>query len=242
MDNCDYLEKVYLIDSYAKEFDARVEGIDGNMIKLDKTLFYPTGGGQSCDTGIMIAGSEIYNVVETKKDGEGVLHIIDRVPNFNSEQTVHGKIDWEKRYMHMKLHTAIHILNAIMETKKVGTITGGQIYDNKARVDFDMPGMNKDEAIRVIAEAQNIVDEGRKVYPKILEKKEALAIENLSRTEPGRKLLVNLDKVRVIVIEGVDMQMDGGTHVSNTKEVGKIKFVKYENKGSHNKRVEIALV
>lgn len=234
-------EKIYLTDAYAKEFDAVIVEKNGNALVLDRTVFYPTGGGQPCDTGTVTCNGIAYNVVETKKDGERVIHITDREADAKPGDKIHGAIDWDKRYMHMKLHTAIHLLDAVMEKRKAGSITGGQIYDDRARVDFDLPEMNREVAAKILEDTQKVIDEGRKVYPKILKKEEALGIENLSRTEPGRRLLESMEEVRVIVIEGFDMQMDGGTHVSNTKEVGKLVLAKFENKGSHNKRIEIAL-
>ncbi|MEM3227349.1 MAG: alanyl-tRNA editing protein [Candidatus Micrarchaeaceae archaeon] len=234
-------EKIYLNDAYVKEFDAKVREINGNTIVLDRTAFYPTGGGQPYDTGAIMRGNSIFKVIETKKDGETVLHILERPFDGAVGEAVHGVIDWERRYMHMRLHTAIHVIDAVMEKRKSGAITGGQIYDDRARVDFDMPEMDREKANAVLEEAQKVIDEGKKVYPKLLSKEDAIGVENLSRTEPGRKLMESLKEVRVIVIEGFDMQMDGGTHVSNTKEIGRLELAKYENKGSHNKRIEIKL-
>ncbi len=235
-------EKIYLEDAYAKEFDAAVVERKGNALILDRTVFYPTGGGQPCDTGVIESNGKTCKVIETKKDGEEVLHVIEGEADFNPGDSVHGRIDWERRYMHMRLHTAIHVLDAIMEKRNAGVITGSQIYDDRARVDFNLPEMNREVASKILEDTQKVIDEGKRVYPKVLKKEEALGIENLSRTEPGRKLLESLEEVRVIVIEGFDMQMDGGTHVSNTKEIGKLVLAKFENKGSHNKRIEITLL
>jgi misacylated tRNA(Ala) deacylase len=233
-------EKIYLSNSYVKEFDGTVESASGQAVILDKTAFFPGGGGQPADTGIIASEKGAFRVVEVKKDGEEVVHILDR-EGLSPGMKVHATLDWETRYMHMRLHTAIHIIDGVVEKRNQGSITGGQIYDDRARVDFDIPGMDRQTVEAIISEAQKIVDSGQKVYPKTFKKEEALTIENLSRTEPGRELMKQLDEIRVIVINGFDMQMDGGTHVSSTKEVGKITLFKYENKGSHNKRIEIKL-
>ncbi|MGC8647466.1 MAG: alanyl-tRNA editing protein [Candidatus Micrarchaeia archaeon] len=230
-------EKIFLTDSYAKELDAEITAIEGLEVKLDKTIFYPTGGGQPCDTGSIGA----FKVVEAKKDGDDVIHVLDVQPDFKVGDAVHCTIDWEKRYMHMRLHTALHIIDGVVEKKFQGRITGGQIYDDRARMDFDVPGLDRNKALEIIAEAQRIVDEGHKVSVRFLSKEEAAKIPNLARTEPGEDLLEKLDSVRIIDIEGFDFQLDGGTHVANTSEVGKIEMLKYENKGSHNKRIEIVL-
>ena len=234
-------EKIYLSEAYAKEFEGTVKVVSGPAVILDRTVFFPSGGGQPFDTGILTSEKGEFKVIETKKEGDDVVHILDHESGLLQGANVHGKIDWEKRYIHMRLHTAIHIIDGIVEKRNQGSITGGQIYDDRARVDFDIPGMDRQTVETMIGEAQKIVDAGYKVYPKTFMKEEALKMENLSRTEPGRELMRQLDEVRVIVIEGFDMQMDGGTHVSSTKEVGKISLFKYENKGSHNKRIEIKL-
>lgn len=235
------IEKIYLSDSYAKEFDSTINTISGTAVTLDRTAFFPGGGGQPFDTGVLASEGGTYKVVGMKKEGDSILHILDRVAGLPQGAKVHGTIDWEKRYMYMRLHTALHIIDGIVEKGYQGSITGGQIYDDRARMDFDIPGMDRQMVEAIIAGAQKVVDSGYKVYPKVFTREEALKMENLSRTEPGRELMQRLDEVRVIVIEGFDMQMDGGTHVSNTGEVGKMTLFKYENKGSHNKRIEIKL-
>ncbi|MCL4373556.1 MAG: alanyl-tRNA editing protein [Candidatus Marsarchaeota archaeon] len=229
--------KIYLSDSYVREIDAIITGVQGSTITLDKTIFYPTGGGQPCDTGII----GIYKVVDVKKDGDEVAHVLETGPGFGVGDTVHCAIDWDKRYMHMRLHTALHIIDGVVEKLYQGRITGGQIYDDRARMDFDVPGLDRAKAMEIMQSAQKIVSENHKVSAKLISKEEAKAIPNLARTEPGEDLLSKLDTVRIIDIEGFDFQLDGGTHVASTGEVGTIELTKYENKGSHNKRIEIML-
>jgi misacylated tRNA(Ala) deacylase len=141
----------------------------------------------------------------------------------------------------MKLHTALHIIDGVVEKMYSGKITGSQIYDDRARIDFDVPGLDKAKAQEIIDNSQKVVNDNHKVTVKFLTKSEASAIQNIARTAPGEELLNSLDRVRIIDIEGFDFQLDGGTHVAQTKEVGKINITKYENKGSHNKRIEIVL-
>ncbi|MCL4371914.1 alanyl-tRNA editing protein [Candidatus Marsarchaeota archaeon] len=235
-------EKIYLTDSYIKEFDAKIVEVRENGVILDRTAFYPTGGGQPCDTGALrLDSGSTYNVTETAKAGDEVIHILSSVSGLSNGMSVHGAIDWSKRYMHMRLHTMLHIIDGVVYKDYKGSITGGQIYDDKARMDFDVPGMTKETVMEIISAAQKIIDENHKVTPKVFSKEEAQSIKGLARTAPGEALLQTLDSIRVIDIEGFDFQSDGGTHVANTKEVGKIIFRKYENKGSHNKRVECSL-
>ncbi|MGC8652247.1 MAG: alanyl-tRNA editing protein [Candidatus Micrarchaeia archaeon] len=229
--------KIYLSDPYVLEINAAITGVQGNTITLDRTIFYPTGGGQPCDTGII----SNYKVVDVKKDGDEVVHVLEAEPSLKVGEVVHCAIDWEKRYMHMRLHTALHIIDGIVEKLYQGKITGGQIYDDRARIDFDVPNLDRAKAAEILSSAQQIVAENRKVSARFLSKEEAQSIPNLARTEPGADLLATLDSVRVIDIEGFDFQLDGGTHVAGTGEVGSIEMIKYESKGAHNKRIEIAL-
>lgn len=235
-------ERLYLYDSYLKEIDAKVVSTSGNAIVLDKTIFYPGGGGQPYDTGSIEIMGKRYEIVEMRKNQE-IEHIASEDVQASAGSLAHCSINWQDRLIYMRYHTAIHIIDGVIERKYPhgANSTGSQIFKDRARVDFDMPEMNRELAEKILEEANKVVEEGHRVIAKELSKEEALSIENLARTEPGRKLIESLDKIRVIEIEGLDMQMDGGTHVANTKEVGKISLLKFENKGSHNKRIEIKL-
>ncbi|MCL5092843.1 MAG: alanyl-tRNA editing protein [Candidatus Marsarchaeota archaeon] len=234
------VDKLYLEHMYMKSFKAKVIAVEKSEILLDKTAFYPTGGGQPCDTGTINTGHATYNVVEVIKKGDDVVHRIDREGIMVGDE-VSCDLDWKKRYMHMRFHTALHILDGVVSKKHNGLMTGGQIYDDKARADFDVPGLDREGVLGLINAAQAIVDEGHAVEAKFMSNDEASKITNLARTAPGEELMKSMASVRIIDIVGFDFQMDGGTHVANTKEVGKISLLKYENKGSHNKRIEISL-
>ncbi len=235
------VEQIYWADAYMKEFSATVTGIWGSGILLDRTAFYPTGGGQPNDTGTIKIGEAEYEVQDVRKDGDEILHFVESTEGIAAGTRANCAIDWGRRYAHMRYHTALHIIDGIIMKRHEGIITGGQIYENRARMDFDVPNMDKDMMDSIISEAQAVVDAGKAVIPKFIDKAEALRIQDLSRTKPGNDILAKLDKVRVIDIEGFDMQLDGGTHVANTIEVGKILLDKYENKGQRNKRVSIKL-
>ncbi len=234
------VDKLYLDHMYMKEFKAKVISVEGTAIRLDKTAFYPTGGGQPCDIGTIHTGDGIYNVIEVVKDGDDIVHKVDK-EGLAVGKEVNCNLDWEKRYMHMRFHTALHVLDGVVSKKHTGLMTGGQIYNNKARADFDIPGLDKEGVLRLIGEAQIVINEGHAVEAKNMSRDEANKITNLARTAPGEELLKNMQNVRIVDIVGFDFQMDGGTHVANTKEIGKITLLKYENKGSHNKRIEISL-
>jgi len=234
-------EKLYLKESYLKEIDAKIVSTNGNEFVADKTIFYPGGGGQPFDTGEAVLSGTTYNIVETKKNGEEVVHVANAPISALPGSAIHLSLDWQRRYAFMRYHTAIHLIDGIMLKlhSSQGFSTGGQIFEDRARVDFDMPELNRELAEKIIQEANEFAKEGHKVIVKEMSKEEALSIENIARTEPGRRLIESLNVVRIVEIEGLDMQADGGTHVANTSEIGNISLLRFENKGSHNKRVEI---
>ncbi len=233
-------ELIYLNDSYIKEFSANIVKSDGKLVILDKTAFYPGGGGQPFDTGEMTFDTgKRAKVIEMRKIGGEIIHVLDSEPDGTS---VTAKIDWERRYRLMKLHTSIHLIDGIIRRDfGHGYITGGQIYEDKARVDLDFPELTKDLAKRIEDATNKEISNGRDVEVKYISRDEALKIPNIARTKPGRELLERLDNVRIVDIVGLDMQMDGGTHVRNINEIGKISIIKFENKGSHSKRLEITV-
>lgn len=237
------VDKLYLRDMYQKEFDALVTRVDGSKVYLDKTAFYPTGGGQPNDTGRLVVNGIEVKVTDAKKDGDEVAHTVDNPAALKVADKVHGIIDWANRYAYMRHHTAIHILDGIV-TKSYsneGIITGSQIYADRARMDFDMPNLNRELAQKIIDETNYDMTLGRKIIVKYFTQEQALTMPSLVRTQPGRELIKKLAVVRVVEIEGLDMQMDGGLHVLNSNEVGKIVLKEYKNQGSHSKRVEIKL-
>ena len=223
-------------DAYMKEFDAKVISVNGNEVVLDRTCFYPTGGGQIFDTG-EINGSK---VVEARKDeNDTVYHKIEGQPTFSVGDDVHGKIDWERRYNIMKLHTSAHVISAVL-TKNFGNIlfTGSQIYADKARMDFNLEKID-DEIMKTIEEKSNeVVKMNLSIVSRIIKREEFESSPNLKRLADT----THYDKYktfRVVEIKDFDVQLDGGTHVANTSEIGKIKIVKRENKGKNNRRITI---
>lgn len=236
-------EKLYFQNMDMKEFSAEIVSVNGNEVLLDRTAFYPTGGGQPNDTGELSVNGRDYSVIDVKKDNGDVVHVIEGEITASPGDKVKGTIDWDRRYAHMRYHTAVHILDAIV-TKNYndqGMLTGGQLYQDKARVDFDMQDFSRELVEKIIEEANEAISSDLKVYAKDVTREEALSMENVARTGPGRDLINSLDTVRLIVIETLDAQSDGGTHVSSTSQVGKISLLKIQSKGKHNKRVEFTL-
>jgi misacylated tRNA(Ala) deacylase len=230
-------------DSYLKSFTARVISQDeaAHAIILDRTAFYPGGGGQLCDTGKIIAGGTVYAVVKVKKSPEGILHEIAAgsvLPLIGTE--VNGEIDWDRRYQMMRTHTAMHILCGVVFRDYSAQVTGGDMEPLKGRMDFEFENLSKDLVGVIEAAVNKEVAAARDVRVKILPRDEAFQIPDLIRTKINL-LPPGIPEVRTIEIVGLDLQADGGTHVANTREVGNMHIVDYKSKGKINKRIYVEL-
>lgn len=233
-------EPLYYYDSYLREFKAKIIDISENKVVLDKTAFYPEGGGQPADFGTLNVGDKSVKVLNTVKDGDVIYHIVDPVLDKNLiSSPTQGAIDWGRRYAHMRYHTAIHILSGLLFKKYNAKITGSQISVDKARMDVNYEELNRELIPIIEADANEIVKKSLPVSVKFEDPKN-LDFNNIVRVKLDL-LPEKLETVRLIDIEGFDYQADGGTHVKNTSEVGTIKIVKYESKGKSNKRIYIIL-
>lgn len=231
-------ELLYQTDAYAKEFTATVTGVDAeqNGVYLDRTAFYPGGGGQPHDTGmLMINGSEL----AVNKVKRGNLHIVDgELPAVGTE--LRGVLNWERRYQLMRTHTAMHILCGVVWRDYGASVTGGNMEPLGGRMDFEFERMHK-ELVQEIEERINAeVAAARDVRVSILPREEAFQIPDLIRTKINL-LPESITEVRTVEIIGLDLQADGGTHVHNTQEVGTIRVTNYKSKGGINKRIYVEL-
>ena len=232
-------EALYHTDAYLKEFDAVVTAVEGNKVALDRTAFYPGGGGQPNDVGTLSAGDQTWPVVKVSKQSADVWHELDREPPAIGSQ-VHGVIDWNRRYKLMRTHTAMHILCGVIFRDYGASVTGGNMEPLKGRMDFEFETMRQ-EFVKQIEEKINVeVAQARPTRVKILPRAEAFQIPDLIRTKINL-LPEGITEVRTVEIVGLDLQADGGTHVANTSEVGHIRIVDYKSKGKINKRIEVAL-
>ncbi len=231
---------LYHTDAYLKEFDASITVVDGNKVALDRTAFYPGGGGQSHDVGTLTAANgETWNVVKVSKQGADVWHELDRAaPPVGTP--VRGAIEWGRRYQLMRTHTALHILCGVIFRDYGASVTGGNMEPLKGRMDFEFETMRQ-EFVKQIEEKINAeVAQARPTRVQILPREAAFQIPDLIRTKINL-LPAGIAEVRTVEIVGLDLQADGGTHVANTSEVGRIRVVDYKSKGKINKRIEIAL-
>lgn len=236
-------ELLYQNDSYLKEFEAVVTGIDpeNHAVILNRTAFYPGGGGQPCDTGKLIVSGSEKTVIKVRKSSDEVLHYLDPGESLPTPgEKVSGQIAWERRYQLMRTHTALHILCGVVFRDYGALVTGGDMSPLEGRMDFEFETMQK-ELVQTIETAVNAeVAKDLPVRVAILPRQEAFQIPDLIRTKINL-LPEGISHVRIVEIVGLDLQADGGTHVQSTREVGKIRVVDYKSKGKINKRIYIAL-
>jgi len=231
-------ELLYQIDSYIREFNAKVVKINQNIIVLNRTAFYPKTGGLESDTGYIVKENKKYRVVQVRIDKESgdVVHELESSPiDIKEGDEVMGILDWDRRYRLMRLHTAAHILSAIMYRDYNALITGGNIYPEYAYDDYSIEIFDKKIFEDAIAKANEIVKKNLEVKIYWLERDEAMKIPGIVKL--ASRLPPNVEKLRIVEIPGVDIQADGGPHVRNTQEIGEIVFIKAENKGRNRKRL-----
>lgn len=249
-------ELLYQTDSYLREFDATVVAVDvaAGRVALDRTAFYPGGGGQPCDLGTLTFAGQTVQVTQVKKEGDTVWHYLAAMsPSHLTPQPlslvgkeegpgerwrVHGAIDWPRRYALMRTHTALHILCGVVWRDYGAQVTGGNMDPLQGRMDFEFATLRGELVGEIEAKCNAEIAAARDVRVKILPRAEAFQIPDLIRTKINL-LPPGIQEVRTVEIVGLDLQADGGTHVANTREVGRIRVTDYKSKGAINKRIYI---
>ena len=234
-------ERIYSTDAYARQMDAVVVGRDADdgRILLDRTVFYPGGGGQPHDIGDIWIGDDKLEVVRVTQDSAGVWHWIDgALPTEGT--SVAGAVDWERRYALMRTHTAMHALCGVIWDRFQSPVTGGNMNPGEGRLDFELPNWDPEDKEPIEAELNRQLGLDRPVEVSFLPRDEADLDPSLIRTKVNL-LPPTLEEVRVIDIVGLDRQADGGTHVNGTSEVGQIRVTKVESKGKGFRRIRVAL-
>ena len=231
-------ELLYLDDAYLRRFTATVLDVRDGVVALDRTAFYPTGGGQPHDVGTL-SGQPVTAVVHSADHDGTVWHSVAEPPAVGS--TVEGEIEWERRHQLMRTHTALHVLCGVIWNRWSVPVTGGNMEPLAARMDFEFDplpdGFGPDVEELVNAE----LDASRPVQVSYLDRAEALADLDLIRTKVNL-IPAAVPRIRVVDIVGLDKQADGGTHVRSTDEVGRIRVVKTESKGKGNKRIRLEIL
>jgi misacylated tRNA(Ala) deacylase len=229
-------EAIYHVDAYVRGFEAQVTEVTPEGVVLDRTAFFPGGGGQPHDTGTLKWDGRELTVVSMKR---GPIHVVEGEPP-PVGATVQGELDWVRRHALMRAHTALHILCGVIWRDYQASVTGAQMEPAQARMDFELERMSADFAEEIEAKVNAEVAAARAVTVRILPREEAFAIPDLIRTKINL-LPPGIEQVRVVEIVGLDLQADGGTHVANTRHVGRVRVVGHESKGRINKRLRIAI-
>jgi misacylated tRNA(Ala) deacylase len=234
-------EKIYSTDAYAREMDATVLGADEDdgRLLLDRTVFYPGGGGQPPDQGSLWIGDDELEVVRVTADRDGVWHWIEgRLPEPGT--LVRGELDWDFRYRLMQTHTAMHALCGVVWARFQSPVTGGNMEPGEGRLDFELPQWDPEDREPLELELNDQLNRALPVEVSFLPREEADQDPSLIRTKVSL-LPPDLTEVRVIDIVGLDRQADGGTHVGATTEVGGVRIVKVESKGKGFRRIRLAV-
>ena len=235
-------EELFYCDSYVREFEARVASAGPDGVVLDRTAFYPRGGGQPSDRGELRAGRDVWPVTKVQRRSGEIVHGVEGLPP-EPGTAVEGALDWNLRHRLMRLHTALHALSALVWDGWQADVTGSHMYDDasRARMDFSLEGIRisqiRDEIEQRLNEELSAAREV-KVYD--LPRAEALQLPDLIRTHVNL-VPEHVKRIRIVEIVGLDRQADGGTHVANTGEVGQVAIINAVNKGRINRRLEIAL-
>lgn len=232
-------DHLYQTDSYVKEFDAVVTAVEGQGVTLDRTVFYPGGGGQPRDSGQLTWDGGSAQVVKVQRRGAEVWHTLDQEPP-PAGTPVQGVLDWERRYQLMRTHTALHVLCGVVWRDYGASVTGGNMEPLHGRMDFEFETMRKELVAEIEASVNEEIRQNHAVRIAILPREEAFQIPDLIRTKINL-LPEGISEVRTIELEGLDLQADGGTHVASTEEVGTIRIPNYKSKGRINKRIYVEL-
>ncbi len=224
-------EKLFWQDAYIREFDAEVVSVEGSKVKLDRTAFNPRGGGLVSDLGT-IKGQALSEVV---KEGDEIFHVIQGQPEFRVGEKVHGALDWERRFKIMRMHTAAHILSAVVHGETGALITGNQISPDESRVDFGLEQFDKEKMSSYIDRVNGAVGRSVDVTSFFMNREEAMRVPGLVKLANAAPPSVGV--LRIVQIGDVDTQADGGVHVKNTREIGRVVGLRTENKGKSNRRL-----
>lgn len=234
------VQALYMDDCYLHEFDAKVVSVkDGRFIVLDQTAFYPKSGGVDCDKGKIVGpDGTAYNVVFVGKSEGEISHEVDR-PGLQEGNSVHGILDWDRRYTLMRYHTAAHVLAGVLSRDAGAKITGNDLSVEKGRIDFDLEDFDREKLQGHFDKANAIIAEDLPIKIYSLTREEAERDPLIFKL--AKALPAHFTDFRIVDIVGFDRQADGGAHVKSLKEVGHISFLRAENKGKNNRRVYFTL-
>lgn len=234
-------QTLFLEDSYNQECTVLIKRVDGEKVILDQTIFYPTGGGQECDTGVLMQNGHAYEVYQVKKEAGQIVHHVKGAETLNEGEAV-VKIDWQRRYGLMRHHSLLHVLGAVVYEKYGALCTGNQIYPERARIDFNqLQDLSSEELEEIVREANRIIAEDHLITYRTVSREEAEATSGMIKTMISL-LPPAVREVRLVAIGSIDEQACGGTHVKRTSEIGSLVITDIKSKGKNNKRMEVRAV
>jgi misacylated tRNA(Ala) deacylase len=225
-------KKLFWDDAYLKDFDAAIVSIDGNQVLLDQTAFNPHGGGLVGDIGT-VGGVKVLDTV--KGGNDSILHVVESAANLSPGSSVHGTLDWDRRYRIMRMHTSAHLLSAIFNKETGALITGNQIEPDKSRIDFSLENFDREKMLQHCQQANEAIAKNPPVKTYFMKREEALQIPGIVKLAAAAP--PDVKELRIVEIEGYDTQADGGVHVKSLGEITKIDPLKFENKGKSNRRL-----
>jgi misacylated tRNA(Ala) deacylase len=223
--------RLYWEDMYMKTFDAQIVSVQGDRVVLDQTAFNPRGGGLVSDLGTVNEAK----LAEAVKEGEEIVHMMESPPGFKPGEKVHCILDWERRYRIMRMHTAAHILSAVVNGETGALITGNQISPDESRVDLNLEQFDREKLTYYVERVNEVVRRAVDIRTFFMKREEALAMPGLVKL--ANAMPPSLKMLRIVQIGDVDTQADGGVHVKNTKEIGRVTGLKSDNKGKNNRRL-----
>ncbi|MEJ2084889.1 MAG: alanyl-tRNA editing protein [Acidobacteriota bacterium] len=231
-------ELLYQRDSYLQRFSATVVGIDQQRraLALDRTAFYPGGGGQPCDLG-MLGGLAVERV---SRDADTIWHILAAGQLPEEGDRVQGRIDWDRRYLLMRTHSALHVLCGVVWRRLRAKVTGGNMSPGEGRLDFELEGLNRGLVEELESECNREIAAARPIEVRFLPRQELEKFPDLIRTKVDL-LPASVTEIRIVEIVDLDTQADGGTHVAATSEIGGIAIPRYKSKGALNKRLYVSI-
>lgn len=228
-------KELFWENAYMQKCTARVqEASEGKFIVLDQSIFFPQGGGQPSDKGTLKCNGEVFNLMSAKRTGEKISLEVDK-EGLKTGDTVECELDWKRRYALMRMHTSAHVLSQVIFLELGSLSTGNQLEETQSRMDFNVANYSQELVHGLIGKANEVLAQGLEVKTEFVKREKALARPELFKLKDVAPK--DLQEFRLVSIGGFDVQADGGTHVKNTREVGKIKFLRAENKGKENRRI-----
>jgi len=225
-------KKLFWEDAYVTEFDAIITSVNENQVALNQTAFNPRGGGLVGDTGTL-GGVKVLDTI--KGDADSIFHVLESATVLAVDKPIHCVLDWGRRHKIMRMHTSAHLLSAIFHKETGALITGNQIEPDKSRIDFSLDDFDRDKMLTYCAQANEAIAKNPPVKTYFMNRDEALKIPGI--TKLASVMPPDVKDLRIVEIEGYDLQADGGVHVRSLGEIGKIEPIKFENKGKSNRRL-----